>query len=121
MRMKKFQNIASIIIIILIALLIVIKWFQNRSKKTMVWTDEDRTILIDNCIETIGARAVRFPLITEEYCECSTDTLMKHFSKYEYLEIEQKEFKEKMKIFTPVILECHNHYQEQSFLQSRLD
>lgn len=87
----------------------------------MVWTEGDREILIDNCIETIGARAIRFPLLTQEYCECSIDTLMKHFSKYEYLEIEKLDFNEKFQKLTRVILECHNNYQEKTFFESRLD
>lgn len=119
--MKKFQNIISIVIIFLVLIFIGIKFYQSNQKKKIVWVTEDREILVNNCIETIGARAIRFPLLTEEYCECTADTLMTHFSKFEYLEIETQTFEKKSKIFTPIILECHNRYQEQMFFQSKLD
>lgn len=116
----KFQRYVAIVVIALVVILIAIKLVFNYKMKQVKWEEGDRQALIETCIDDLGGRAVRFPLLTQEYCECTTDTLMAHYEKYEYLEMEAKPYEEKSKEMTPIIMDCYNTYNAGMFDNSRM-
>lgn len=109
---SKIQRIAAIVVIGLVAILIVVKLVINYQAKRVKWQDGDRQALVNQCIDDLAGRAILFPDLTQEYCECSTDALMAQFEKHEYIELETKSFEERKKEMTPVIKDCFNAYNE---------
>ncbi|MCB0539774.1 MAG: hypothetical protein KDE33_19825 [Bacteroidetes bacterium] len=75
------------------------------------WTDEERSLLVNKCIQEIGEKGVLFPELTKVYCECSNDKMFAHFTKSEYLKILKKPKEEKIRISKPVFQECLTEYQ----------
>lgn len=102
-------------------MLIGAKLIYNKQMNKIAWEEGDRDVRISICIEDLGGYAVRFPSQSSDYCSCTVDTLMKHYSKAEYLIMEAKENAEKEKEMLPIILECYNAYQEAIFNASRMD
>jgi hypothetical protein len=117
---SKFQRYIAIGVIALVAVLIVVKIIVNQREKSLKWEEEDRQIMIDQCLHDLSGRAVLFPDISLEYCECTTDTLMSHYSKYEYFENMAKSREERSKEMTPVILECYNNFNAGMFDDSEM-
>ena len=119
--MSKSRSVSTYLIagvLFLLVLLIAAKWFYNYQSNKYAWTAEDRQRLIEECIMKTEGYAVRFPFITEEYCSCSTDSIIAHFTKAEYLQIEQMSFDEQGKHLLPVIKNCFNTYQNKIFEES---
>jgi hypothetical protein len=108
-------------IIVLVVVLIGAKWIYNKQMNKIAWEEGDRDIMISTCIEDLSGYAVRFPSQSTDYCSCTADTLMKHYTKTEYLIMEAKENAEKEKEMLPIILECYNAYQEAIFKASSID
>ncbi|MFT5348652.1 MAG: hypothetical protein ACI9M3_001693, partial [Bacteroidia bacterium] len=50
-----------------------------------------------------------------------TDTLISHFSKAEYLILNEKSFIDQQDEMLPVVLKCYNAYQEAVFSASTMD
>ncbi len=117
---NKLQRYVAIGVMVLVAILIVVKIFANQMKKKIKWEEGDRQVLIDQCLHDLGGRAVLYANIAEEYCECTTDTFMKHYTKYEYFEVEAKPFEEKSKEMTPIILDCINNFNAGMFDNSEM-
>lgn len=118
---RKWQKNLAIGVIVLVVALIVVKLAYNFKVSRVVWEDGDRDKLINTCIEDLGSRSVRFPKQTQEYCECSTDEMMKEFSKAEYEIANGKSASEQQEELLPVILDCYNHYQQAMFKSSKID
>jgi len=115
------QKYLAIGIIVLVVVLIAVKWIYNIQVNKVSWEEGDRETMINTCIEDLSGYAVRFPSQSADYCSCTVDTLMKHYSKAEYMIMEAKENAEKEKEMLPIILECYNAYQEAIFNASSLD
>jgi hypothetical protein len=101
-------------------LLIAAKYFYNVQSNKFKWTENDRQMLIGQCITDCGGYAVRFPKITEEYCTCAMDSIMKHYNKADYYRIENLSKEERSKYFMKVILNCYNDYQNGIFERSEM-
>ncbi|MBR9859267.1 hypothetical protein GYB22_00650 [bacterium] len=120
MAKKSLQNILIIAVIALVVILIAVKYMYNVQSNKFQWTDEDRKRLVEQCILDTEGYAIRFPKITQEYCECSTDSIMAHFKKADYLQIENSSYKERAEKFLPVIKDCYNTYQNGIFERSEM-
>lgn len=88
-----------------------IKRDPNRYKiegvdKKSEWTSEDREILIRNCIRDAGPTGPMYPQITEEYCACSMDKIMKAMSKEQYEKTLLKPVAEQIKEVLPIFQDC---------------
>lgn len=117
---RKWQKYLALIVIVLVVLLIAVKVAVNHLSGSQ-WEPDDRAQMIADCIDDLGGYAVRFPTPSEEYCSCTTDTIMHHYSKAEYLLIEQgKDAKGEKELLT-VLSECYNTYQQEMFKRSKLD
>jgi len=112
---KKWQKYIALGVMILVVILIVVKVIANRT----VWEEGDREAMVNDCIEDLAGRSVRFPKQSQEYCECTTDAMMKKFSKVQYLEADSKSDAEKKEEMLPVILDCYNNYQDAMFEASK--
>ena len=118
---NKVQRILAISVIALVGILIIAKLISNYQAGRLKWEEGDREAMVNTCIEDLGGYAVRFPSQSQDYCSCTTDTIMKHFKKAEYFLIESKPSAEKKEELLPVILECYNNYQGAMFDASSID
>lgn len=118
---NKWQKYVAIASMILIGVLILSKLVYNYKAKQLVWENDDATSLANACLDDLGGLSVRFPLQSEVYCECSTQALMDELSKADYLEIHSRDAAEQEKRLLPIILDCHNTYQEAIYNASKLD
>ena len=118
---NKVQRILSISVIALVVILIIAKLSSNYQANKLNWEDGDREALVSACIDDLGGYAVRFPSQASNYCECTTDTIMQHFTKAEYFLIESKDNSAKQKDLLPIILECYNEFQGAMFDESTID
>ncbi len=118
---NKIQKYVAIVVIVLVVVLIGLKLITNYRAKNQDWAPEDRQILIDQCLDDLQGRSVRFPTQSLTYCECSTDTLMKAYSKGEYQQLALLQPKERRQKIFKKVLECFNNYQEAMFDASTLD
>lgn len=50
--------------------------------------------------------ATNYPLIMQEYAECSAEQVMKKYSRKEYLEISKKPIEEQKIFILPLIKDC---------------
>lgn len=117
---NKWQKNIAIGVIVLVAILIVSKLAYNYFANQVSWADGDRDTLVNTCLDDLGSKAIRFPQQSTNYCGCSTDTIMSHFSKAEYLIINEKSFADQQDEMLPVILDCYNTYQEAVFSASSM-
>ncbi|MDA8886732.1 hypothetical protein OAD66_05425 [Bacteroidia bacterium] len=112
---SKWQKNIAIGVMALVAVLIIVKLVTNYQANKVEWEETDREKLVTDCLEDLAGYAVRFPTPSEEYCSCTGDTIMQHFSKMEYeLALTQNEETKKEEIL-PVILKCYNVYQDAMF------
>ncbi|MBT8326346.1 MAG: hypothetical protein KJP21_01400 [Bacteroidia bacterium] len=118
---NRVQKILAISVIALVAVLIIAKLVSNYQAGKIKWEDGDREAMVNTCLDDLGGYAVRFPRQSTEYCSCTTDTIMEHFTKAEYFLIESKPKAEKSEDLLPVILECYNDYQGAMFDASSID
>ncbi len=70
------------------------------------WTEEDRKILIQNCMRDAKTTAIEHPEITLNYCKCSMTKIMDSMSYDEYVKSLEKPQDEQMKIIVPIIQSC---------------
>jgi hypothetical protein len=117
---KNWQNYLALGIIALVVILIAVKVIINYSSGAK-WTPEDRVQMVSDCLDDLGGYAVRFPMQSEEYCACTTDTILASFSRAEYKLIEKENTPEDEKKVLKVISECYNAYQQAMFNASKLD
>ena len=117
---SKLTRFLLITIIVLIVALVLARFLYNRQVNKYSWDEDDREILINNCIDDAAHYAVRFPTLTKEYCGCTADSIMLHMKKAEYLQVSTKTFKEKQDALMPIISACFNTYQTQIFEQTEL-
>lgn len=117
---SKLSRILLITIIALIILLIVARLFYNWNVNRYQWEEEDRIVLTNNCIDGTAHYGVRFPSLTKEYCECSTDSIIANMKKGEYLRISTKSMLEQQKVLLPYIQGCYNRYQTAIFENTEL-
>lgn len=117
---NRLQRILLIIIVGLVFLLILARVFYNMKVDSYAWEEKDRQVLINNCIDGTAHYGVRFPSLTQEYCECSTDSIMSQVKKAEYLQISSKSMHEQQQALMKVIAPCYNRYQQAIFESTEL-
>jgi hypothetical protein len=114
---NKWQKYIAIGVMVLVGVFIITRVILNR----VVWEEDDSEKLTANCLDDLGGYAVRFPQLSTEYCSCTTDTLMKHFTKSEYLLLENESDEVQREKMLPVVADCFSTYQEGMFKANRLD
>ena len=117
---SKFQKYLLITIIVLVVLSVGARALYNWRVNQYAWDEDDRTMLINTCIDGTAHFAVRFPSLTQEYCACTADSIMTHVKKAEYLLISTKSFKEQQDELMPIISSCYNRYQTAIFENTEL-
>lgn len=80
-------------------------------KESQNWKSESKQILIAKCISDSKDMAKKYPELTKEYCECSTNLIQAKFTQSKYIEITRKTIDEQMKILMPVFENCLTEYQ----------
>ena len=74
------------------------------------WTTDDRELLVYNCFNETGT-GVKYPEVTAVYCRCSSDKLMKRFTKPEYLQLTKLPVERQLKNTVPIVQDCLTEYQ----------
>lgn len=82
------------------------------SKESIDWTEEDRTMLIEKCIDETGNDGILYPKIAREYCECGHDLLLSEMTKSEYLKLIKRPTEEQIKIGKPIFQDCLTTYED---------
>jgi hypothetical protein len=118
---SNIQKYIAIVVIALVVILIGLKLVTNYQTKHQDWEPEDRQKLIDQCLEDLQGRSIRFPAQSLDYCQCSTDTLMKIYTKGEYQQLSLLTPSERRENIVKKVLKCYNDYQEAMFDASSLD
>jgi hypothetical protein len=83
---------------------------ESRRQKEQ-WTEEDRELLVTQCISECGETGVKYPDLARTYCECGNDKIIKKFTKSEYLELVKKPTDEQIKIGKSLVGDCLTEYQ----------
>lgn len=118
---NKWQKYVAIGVIVLVGILIVSKLVYNYQVRDIEWEEDDREVMISNCLDDLRGYAVRFPSQSVDYCNCTTDTTMSQFSKSEYLIATSGVDEDKEKELLRAISECYNTFQEAMFQSSKID
>ena len=114
---SKWQKYVAIAVIILGGILVILELIN----KQITWGKSDAVSLTSACLDDLGAYAVRFPTQSEEYCDCSTQSILNSVDKADYQVLMSKSAAEQEEELLPIILECYNDYQESIYNGSKLD
>ena len=87
-----------------------IKEKKEKEAKEAVWTQKDFNDLVKRCVQDTGERGKDFPLITTEYCECSTKSITSNISKKEYLLLVKQPFDVQSEKLAPLFKNCLDDY-----------
>ena len=118
---NKWQKYIAVGVMALVVVLIAVKLIYNYQTKNIVWKEGDAETMIVNCLDDGGGMTVLYPSERKEFCSCTTEIILKEFTKTEYLLINAGEDKEGAKRMTSMLADCSNTYQEAMFNASRLD
>ena len=118
---NKWQKYIAVGVMALVVVLIAVKLIYNYQTKGIVWKEGDAETMIVNCLDDGGGMTVLYPSERKEFCSCTTEIILKEFTKTEYLLINAGEDKEGAKRMTSMLADCSNTYQEAMFNASRLD
>lgn len=108
-RQKLILNFAIAIILIGFIIYQSIDLIQlNKKKQHQNWTQDQIDEIVEKCInDAYQVTDLKiYPEIIRNYCECATDTLIKHFKYDELLEQENLTLDEKMKVNLPIVQKC---------------
>lgn len=114
---SKWQKYLAIVVMILVGILIVLELINKR----ITWEESDAASLTSACLDDLGGYAVRFPMQSDEYCDCSTQAIMNSVEKSDYQVLMSKSAAEQEEELLPVLLDCYNEYQEAIYNGSKLD
>jgi len=110
----KFMKICSVVLI-LNGSYILIKGNSNMFRivnENSDWTLEERTYFIQECMREMNATK-DYPQITEDYCTCSADQIIKTMTRSQYFELNNtKTQEEQINVLTPILQECANEYKQ---------
>jgi len=84
---------------------------KKNDAETENWTKESKQILIDKCIKDSKEMAEKYPELTKEYCECSTEKIQAKFTQKEYITISEKTLDRQMELLLPEFKNCLADYQ----------
>lgn len=117
MKEKETKNFMSgkhwiIILIILISGYGIFTGVSDLKKsKNQNWTDESSAILTKNCVRDAKEMAEKYPELTNEYCECSTDKIQAEFTQSEYIEITKSSIENQKQKLLSTFQSCRTNYQ----------
>ncbi len=118
---NNWQKYLALGLMVLVGVLIIVKVIYNIQSNKISWEEGDDANMVTECLDDLGGMAVRFPSQSEEYCSCTTDTLMSHYAKTEYLLRLESRNEEQESEMLKVIADCYNAYQQAIFEASTLD
>jgi hypothetical protein len=79
--------------------------YRIGSKGKTEWQNSHRKELIKKCMNR-APTSVKFPKITKEYCECSSDKIINNLTYQEYVEIMERRKEKRMKALKEVVGGC---------------
>lgn len=85
--------------------------FMAKKKENDNWNEEDYKIMVDECKLELKEMAVKYPKLSNEYCDCSTKKVQAALTKQEYNEIVKKPLSEQLDIVLPFFKDCLTEYQ----------
>ncbi|RTY85448.1 hypothetical protein [Flavobacterium sp. GT3R68] len=78
----------------------------NSSKKESVWSETAKDSLNKYCLIGMGKQGLEFEKINFDYCNCTSEKIMKTYSQEEYENIIKRSQEEQYKIFSELVKEC---------------
>ena len=83
---------------------------ENENNK---WTEKQRENMINECIENAKTKGTYYNGLTDEYCGCSVDKMMKALPLDKYMEMQNNTSKQKRsEIIKPIVKDCLDEYQK---------
>jgi hypothetical protein len=76
------------------------------------WEPADSIELVEKCVKKTGELGSKYPEVTKNYCECSTQKIQAALTKQQYLEVLDKEPEEQLNILNPILQDCMGQYQD---------
>jgi hypothetical protein len=77
-----------------------------------VWSNEDKEIMINNCLRDSGGMKDKYPEEMTKYCNCSTEGIINNVQLDEYLRIMKMEMKDQnellLKYYEPCLVTLRN-------------
>ena len=70
------------------------------------WTDEDKSVMVKNCLRDSKEMAIRYPQAMGKYCDCSVGGIMANISKEDYLKELKKPFQDQVQSQMPYFKVC---------------
>ncbi|WP_370088040.1 hypothetical protein [Ekhidna sp.] len=84
-----------------------IKGLQELLVEPELWNESDSEILVKKCLKDADKTAINYPVVTKEYCICSTKKIQEKFSKQKYLRISSESTENQFQEIMPAIEECY--------------
>ena len=109
----KRKTIFSLVLIIALLTILIFQILDSieckKGKENKTWSEEQIQTMIEDCMDDVyktDESLKNYPEIVREYCECATDTMIKHFSYEEILEHEKMDKGELEVLIQPVVKDC---------------
>lgn len=67
--------------------------------------EQQRLLMVKGCKQNSGSMAAQYPEITDWYCNCLADTLLKHFNQTQLAQQEKMSLEERAKYLEPLLKE----------------
>ena len=84
---------------------------QQKDSNNHQWTEKQRENMVNGCIQNAKHEGTYYPGLTEEYCKCSVDEMIKVLTLTKYLEMQNNPSKqERSKIIMPIVKDCLKKY-----------
>lgn len=118
---KKSENM--IIIMKIISVILIMKggynllnldsdtYKMNLTKVKAEWSETAKDSLNKYCLIGMGEQPEKYSKINFEYCNCTTEKIMKSYTQEEYETIIKKPVEEQVQIFTELLKDCKKDLQ----------
>lgn len=78
----------------------------NSTKLKTEWSETAKDSLNKYCLIGMGEQPEKYSKINFEYCDCTTEKIMKSYTQEEYETIIKKPVEEQMQIFSELLKDC---------------
>jgi len=110
----KVMRISSIVLIVigLVQIFFLPGVFMHSSvnKEMTEWTDKNKQLFVNNCIESAVTMKKKYPEMTHQYCECALQKIMDSMNYEEYVSTLNKTKEEQMQLMMPTVEDCLSEF-----------
>jgi hypothetical protein len=87
----------------------------GKTKLKTEWSGNAKDSLNKYCFIGMGKQPEKFSKINLEYCNCTTEKIMKSYTQEEYEKIIKKPVEEQFQIFNELLKDCKTELQKKSY------